>query len=66
LQTRVQDPGTAILQLYVRDLDGLVKTLKAGGYPGISADSQPVTISGSTRITIVRDPNNLYLELIQR
>ena len=25
MQTRVQDPGTAILQLNVRDLDGLVK-----------------------------------------
>ena len=66
LQTRVQDPGTAILQLNVRDLDGLVKTLKAAGYPTVSPDGQPVTIGGSTRIAIVRDPNNLFLELIQR
>jgi hypothetical protein len=50
----------------VRDLDGFGETLKAAGYLGISADIQPVTIGGSTRITIVRDPNNLYLELIQR
>jgi len=66
MQTRVQDPGTAIFQLNVRDLDGLVKTLKAAGYPAISPDGQPVTIGTSTRIAIVRDPNNLYLELIQR
>jgi catechol 2,3-dioxygenase-like lactoylglutathione lyase family enzyme len=66
LQTRVQDPGTAILQLNVRDLDGLVRKLKDAGYPAVSPDGQPVTIGGSTRIAIVRDPNNLYLELIQR
>jgi catechol 2,3-dioxygenase-like lactoylglutathione lyase family enzyme len=66
LQTRVQDPGTAILQLNVRDLDGLLKTLKAAGYPAVSTDGQGVTIGGTARIAIVRDPNNLYLELIQR
>jgi hypothetical protein len=66
LQTRVQDPGTAILQLNVRDLDGLLKTLKAAGYPAVSTDGQGVTIGGTARFAIVRDPNNLYLELIQR
>jgi hypothetical protein len=66
LQTRIQDPGTAILQLNVRDLDGWVRTLKAAGYPTVSLDGQAVTIGASTRIAIVRDPNNLYLELIQR
>ena len=29
LHTRLQDPGTALLQLRVRDVDALVKTLKA-------------------------------------
>jgi catechol 2,3-dioxygenase-like lactoylglutathione lyase family enzyme len=66
LRTRVQDPGTAILQLNVRDLDGLLKTLKAAGYPAISPDGQAVTIGAGARFAIVRDPNNLYLELIQR
>src|SRR5262249_25220240 len=31
IRTRVQDPGTAIIQLMVRDLDSLLNTLKAGG-----------------------------------
>src|SRR6185503_20302806 len=31
LRTRVQDPGTAILQLMVRDVDALLNTLKMGG-----------------------------------
>jgi len=63
LHTRLQDPGTALLQLRVRDVDALVKTLKAGGAEIISAGGEPVT-RGNLRLAIVRDPNNLFLELI--
>jgi catechol 2,3-dioxygenase-like lactoylglutathione lyase family enzyme len=66
LRTRVQDPGTAILQLTVRDLDSLLPKLKAGGFTVVSAHGQPVDIGGNARIVLVRDPNNLFLELIQR
>jgi catechol 2,3-dioxygenase-like lactoylglutathione lyase family enzyme len=63
LQTRVQDPGTAILQLRVRDVDSMVKILKAGGATVISTGGEPVTM-GSRRLAIVRDPNNLFIELL--
>jgi glyoxylase-like metal-dependent hydrolase (beta-lactamase superfamily II)/predicted enzyme related to lactoylglutathione lyase len=63
LHTRLQDPGSALLQLRVRDVDALVKKLKAGGAEIISAGGEPVT-RGNTRLAIVRDPNNLFLELI--
>jgi catechol 2,3-dioxygenase-like lactoylglutathione lyase family enzyme len=63
LNTRVQDPGTAILQLRVRDVDAAVKTLKAGGGTVISTGGEPVTL-GTRRLAIVRDPNNLFLELL--
>jgi predicted enzyme related to lactoylglutathione lyase len=63
LHTRLQDPGTALLQLRVRDVDALVKTLKAGGAEIISAGGEPVS-RGNLRLAIVRDPNNLFLELI--
>lgn len=66
LHTRVQDPGTSILQLNVKDMDALLKTLKAAGYPAVSPDGQPVIIGGATRYALVRDPNNIYLEFIQR
>jgi catechol 2,3-dioxygenase-like lactoylglutathione lyase family enzyme len=63
LQTRVQDPGTAILQLRVRDVDDAVKKLKAGGATVISTGGEPVTL-GTRKLAIVRDPNNLFLELL--
>ena len=65
LKTRVQDPGTAILQLMVRDMDGVMKILKANNANIISTGGEPVAL-GASKLVIVRDPNNLYLELIQR
>jgi predicted enzyme related to lactoylglutathione lyase len=65
LKTRVQDPGTAILQLNVRDMDGLMKTLKANNANIITTGGEPVSL-GAGKLVIVRDPNNLYLEFIQR
>ena len=65
LKTRVQDPGTAILQLLVRDMDGLMKTLKANSANIITTGGEPVSL-GPSKLVIVRDPNNLFLEFIQR
>ena len=65
LRTRVQDPGTAIIQLMVRDLDAMLNTLKSGGAKVIATDGQPVSV-GASKIVLVRDPSNLILELIQR
>lgn len=63
LQSRVPDPGTALIQLRVRDIDGLVRKLKAGGGMVVAPDGEPVSI-GPAKIAVVRDPNNFYLELI--
>lgn len=63
LRSRVPDPGTALIQLRVRDIDGLVKKLKAGGGAVVAPDGEPVSI-GAAKIAVVRDPNNFYLELI--
>ena len=65
LKTRVQDPGTAILQLLVRDMDGLMNVLKANNANIITTGGEPVSL-GAGKLVIVRDPNNLYLEFIQR
>ncbi|HEX5230565.1 MAG TPA: VOC family protein [Bryobacteraceae bacterium] len=65
LSTRVQDPGTPILQVGVRDIDATVKALKAAGVTVISKNGEPV-MNGTSKFCIVRDPNNLFLELFQR
>lgn len=65
LTGRVQDPGTAILQLRVRDVDALVKKMKAAGVPIVTTGGEAVEIRPGLKIVIVRDPNNLMLELMQ-
>ena len=65
LTGRIQDPGTAILQLRVRDVDALVKKMKTAGVPVVTTGGDPVEIRPGLKIAIVRDPNNLMLELIQ-
>jgi hypothetical protein len=54
-----------MLQLMVRDLDGLLKTLKSGGATILSSDGEAASL-GALRLAVVRDPNHLFLELIER
>jgi catechol 2,3-dioxygenase-like lactoylglutathione lyase family enzyme len=65
LQGRVQDPGTAILQLRVKDVMALTKKLKAAGVPVVTTGGEPVDVINGIKIAIVKDPNNLMLELVQ-
>ena len=65
LATRIQDPGTALVQLRVRDLDGFLKQVKAARGTVVATDGQAVQIGTFGRIAIVRDPNNFFLELIE-
>ncbi len=63
LAIRVQDPGAALLQLRVQDVDAAVNKLKAGGGTVITTGGEAVTL-GNRKLAIVRDPNNLFLELL--
>lgn len=65
LHTHTQDPGTAILQLNVKGLDALLPKLKSAGFTVVTKGGEPVSM-GPIRIALVRDPNNLYLELLER
>ena len=49
LHTRIQDPGTAILQVGVRDIDATVKALKAAGVTVISKNGEPV-LNGTSKL----------------
>jgi catechol 2,3-dioxygenase-like lactoylglutathione lyase family enzyme len=65
LQTRLQDPGTSMIQLRVQGLDALLPKAKAAGAVVVSAGGEPVQVGTSGRYIIVRDPNNLLLELVE-
>ena len=60
----VHDPGASVLRLRVRDIDGIVKALKAAGNPVVSVGGEPVSI-GRSRAVILRELNNLYLQVMQ-
>jgi predicted enzyme related to lactoylglutathione lyase len=64
LATRVQDPGTALLQLFVDDVPAMTQRLVAAGGKLITTGGGPVDLGGGVLLAIVRDPNNLYLELL--
>jgi len=66
LKGRTQDPGTAILQLTVRDVTALTAKLKAAGVPVVTTGGAPVDLGNNLKIAIVRSPDNLLLELVQR
>jgi catechol 2,3-dioxygenase-like lactoylglutathione lyase family enzyme len=62
---RVRDPGSAVLQLHVRDAAAAANALKAAGAAIVSVGGEPADLGNGVRIAIVRDANNLFLELIQ-
>lgn len=63
---RTQDPGTTVLQLIVRDVAALTAKLAAAGVSIVSVDGKPVEVQPGLDIAIVRDPNGMLLELVQR
>lgn len=65
-QPRVQDPGAGYLSLWVRDLDGLLRKMKAAGVEVVTAGGKPVHINGS-RCILVRDyTQGFYVLLMQK
>jgi len=63
---QVPDPGTPAIALRVSDLDGLLRRLKAGGTPVISAGGVPTQFSPTIRNIIVEDPNGFKIELYEQ
>jgi len=69
VRANIQDPGSTRMQLQVRDVDATIEALKAGGGSVVSTGGSTVELPGrggaTTKVAIVRDPNNLFLVLIQ-
>jgi catechol 2,3-dioxygenase-like lactoylglutathione lyase family enzyme len=60
----IHDAGASVLRLRVRDIDGIVKALKAAGSPVVSSGGEVVSV-GRSRAVIVRELDNLYLQPMQ-
>jgi catechol 2,3-dioxygenase-like lactoylglutathione lyase family enzyme len=65
----IQDPGSTRMQLQVRDVDATIDALKRHGGAVVSTGGTTVDLPGrggaTTKVAIVRDPDNLFLVLLQ-
>ena len=65
----IQDPGSTRIQLQVRDVDAAIDVLKRHGGAVVSSGGTTVNLPGrggaTTKVAIVRDPDNLFLVLLQ-
>jgi len=69
IRGNIQDPGSTRIQLQVRDVDAAIDTLKRHGGAVASTGGTTVNLPGrggaTTKVAIVRDPDNLFLVLLQ-
>jgi catechol 2,3-dioxygenase-like lactoylglutathione lyase family enzyme len=65
----LQDPGSTRMQLQVRDVDAAITVIKGHGGAVASTGGATVNLPGrggaTTKVAIVRDPDNLFLVLLQ-
>lgn len=62
---RVPDPGAPAICLRVKDLDGLLKRMRAAGVPVISRNGEVVQFTPTVRNVFVTDPNGVNIELYE-
>jgi catechol 2,3-dioxygenase-like lactoylglutathione lyase family enzyme len=69
VKSDIQDPGSTRIQLQVRDVDATIAALKQAGGAVVSTGGTTVELPGrggaTTKVAIVRDPDNLFLVLLQ-
>jgi catechol 2,3-dioxygenase-like lactoylglutathione lyase family enzyme len=65
----IQDPGSTRIQLQVRDVDAAINAVKRLGGAVVSTGGTALNLPGrggaTTKVAIVRDPDNLFLVLLQ-
>jgi len=65
---RLVDPGAAVLVLWVKDLDDVLKRVTQANADIVSAGKKPVTMKaggGTERVLFVKDPDGFLIEFIQ-
>jgi catechol 2,3-dioxygenase-like lactoylglutathione lyase family enzyme len=66
LETRVQDPGSPALSILAENLPGFLKSLKAAGAKIESAGGEPVVLTPASRGVLLRSPDGLLIELVEK
>jgi len=65
----IQDPGSTRIQIQVRDVEAAIAALTKAGGVVVSTGGGTVDLPGrggaTTKVAIVRDPDNLFLVLLQ-
>jgi catechol 2,3-dioxygenase-like lactoylglutathione lyase family enzyme len=64
----LKDPGSTRIQLQVRDIDAAVAALTKAGGTFVSTGGKPLDLpvtNGALKVGIVREPDNLFVVLIQ-
>jgi predicted enzyme related to lactoylglutathione lyase len=65
----IQDPGSTRMQLQVEDLDAAMKAIVRAGGQVVSSGGMPVQLpagrGGMIRAVVVRDPDNLFVVLLE-
>jgi len=68
VQSRIQDPGSTRMQLRVNDIDEAIAAFKRFGGEVVSTGGMPLDLpagNSTLKVAIVRDPDNLFVVLIQ-
>jgi catechol 2,3-dioxygenase-like lactoylglutathione lyase family enzyme len=65
LPFRIHDPGAPAISFRVKDLDGLIRRLRAARTPIVSARGRAVQLVPESWSIFVRDPNGIYVELYE-
>ncbi|HEX5049856.1 MAG TPA: VOC family protein [Gammaproteobacteria bacterium] len=66
--SNVQDPGSTRMQIRVRDIDAAIAAFKRFGGEVVSTGGKALDLpagNNTLRVAIVRDPNNLFVVLIE-
>ncbi len=68
VHSRLQDPGSAVLRLVVRDVEASVKRLDSSGVKVASAGGGVITLPGGAttiRAAITSAPDNVFVQVLQ-
>jgi catechol 2,3-dioxygenase-like lactoylglutathione lyase family enzyme len=65
MQRRIQDPGTTMLLVAMRDIDAPLARVKRLGAPVVTTGGAPVSMGGQNRAIVVKDPAGHFVQLVQ-